>query len=254
MSDKPDLHTRLRAEADAEDDWYPKGGRARHGELLREAAAELEALRRRLASAHARKESLERELERSKAQVAESPFLAGLLAAAKADAAMWRRRAERLQAWFALPPDQRHPLGPEFTVEPDRTKPGGGGTYMRDIDPAERQAVIATMGDSFAPGSPMNSIPPEHPHFLTLPMTVLDASDPQAQEFMRIVDEAAAVVEHGAVISTGEELAAFLRQDAGETDPARLVLDEGRLIVDMPTSASLAVYRDMTSPADREDP
>ncbi len=40
---------------------------------------------------------------------------------AQAKAAMFRRRTERLQAWFALPPDQRHPLGPEFTpdLEPE---------------------------------------------------------------------------------------------------------------------------------------
>lgn len=147
-----------------------------------------------------------------------------------ADRDMWRRRTERLQAWFALPPDQRHPLGPEFTAEPERAKPGGGAPTC-----GTSPLPSATMGDGFAPGSPMNSIPPEHPHFLTLPMTVLDASDPQAQEFMRIVDEAAAAVEHGAVISTGEELAAFLRQDAGAEDPARLVLDDGRLLVHMPT-------------------
>lgn len=44
---------------------------------------------------------------------------------AQATVAMFRRRCDRLQAWFALPPDQRHPLGPEFTpdLEPEQTDP-----------------------------------------------------------------------------------------------------------------------------------
>lgn len=44
---------------------------------------------------------------------------------AQAKTAMFRRRTERLMAWFALPPDQRHPMGPELTpdLEPEQTDP-----------------------------------------------------------------------------------------------------------------------------------
>lgn len=45
-------------------------------------------------------------------------------ASAGRSVAMWRKRCERYEAWFALPPGQRHQAGPEFTPAASVAGPG----------------------------------------------------------------------------------------------------------------------------------
>lgn len=158
----------------------------------------------------------------------------------KAD--MFKRRCERYEAWFALPPDQRHPLGPEFTPpssvasaqpkngpDPRRSAltPDGLRSLWAKIE-ANADAMKRTVVETAAAMAPSLKV------LLSLRTGELVVRDPRTGEMLP-VDLQPVVggeVESGPVtpsrtVHSAADLAAWLREDGGPDDPARAVLGEG---------------------------
>ena len=196
---------------------------------------------------------------------------------------VFENRCKRYEAWFALPADQRHPMGPELEPNQLGVSPFHEGEQERAAEAVELAApaggsladleiqagkwtgpeIVERIHDMTRAALQGFAIPPEmfgevecgpfeqgrticnaeafEAHFAapaplpddtgqqdagTTPLERPEAYKARVRSYF-VKPQAPRQA-----IRNGEDLAAWLRNDAGPADSARVVLDEGRLIVD----------------------
>lgn len=211
---------RLRRVAGAADEYFPASNRAAMVDLLTIAADALDT---------------------------EPPELAD----ARARAAMFQRRCARYESWWALPPSERHPMGPEYTPGCDNFT----AVSTADDGPDLVNPLPPRLPETRAEDGSWT--PMESPTAYQTRVTKMLATDPAFAERVRAYaaasvdlafDKYAAQVdprpqsvlvgeiESGPlspahVIRDGAELATWLHQDRGPDYPDAAVLVDGQLVV-----------------------